>query len=203
MELSRYIHLNPVRAKIVDSPEKYNWSSFNDYCGSRMDELVDMTDTLSYFSAKREEAISSYRRFVLSSLEVLPRSPFLDLEAGLILGREAFVEGIRGLIKGVKEDSELPDLGHIRRRSTLGEIIEEVAGYYGVEREELVRRRKGCRERRIAIYLSLFNIPEVCTNITPWITDSYGIYPLSYHQNLELLPINGRYNPFNCNVSKH
>ena len=24
---SRYVHLNPVRAKVVSSPEKYNWSS--------------------------------------------------------------------------------------------------------------------------------------------------------------------------------
>lgn len=29
LEVSRYIHLNPVRAKIVDSPEKYMWSSYN------------------------------------------------------------------------------------------------------------------------------------------------------------------------------
>ena len=29
LEVSRYIHLNPVRAKIVDSPEKYIWSSYN------------------------------------------------------------------------------------------------------------------------------------------------------------------------------
>jgi len=154
LELSRYIHLNPVRAEIVDSPEEYKWSSFNDYCGSRMDELVDITDTLSYFSAKRKEAIGSYRRFVFASLEALPRSPFSDLEAGLILGRKNFVERIRGLLKKVKEDSELPALGHIRRRSTLKVIIEEVAGYYGVEREELVRRRKGCRERRVAMYLA-------------------------------------------------
>ena len=29
LEVSRYIHLNPVRAKMVDSPEKYMWSSYN------------------------------------------------------------------------------------------------------------------------------------------------------------------------------
>lgn len=29
LEFSRYIHLNPVRAKMVDSPEKYMWSSYN------------------------------------------------------------------------------------------------------------------------------------------------------------------------------
>jgi len=33
-------------------------------------------------------------------------------------------------------------------------IIEEGAGYYGVEIEELVRQRRECRERRIAIYLA-------------------------------------------------
>jgi putative transposase len=26
-ELSRYVHLNPVRAKIVETPEEYDWSS--------------------------------------------------------------------------------------------------------------------------------------------------------------------------------
>ena len=31
LEVSRYIHLNPVRAKIVDSPEKYVWSSYNKF----------------------------------------------------------------------------------------------------------------------------------------------------------------------------
>jgi len=64
------------------------------------------------------------------------------------------VKKIRRLLEEVREDGELPALGHIRRRPTLEVIIEEGAGYYGVEREELVRRRKGCRERRIAMYLA-------------------------------------------------
>jgi len=80
LELSRSIHLNPVRAKIVDSPERHKWSSFGNYSGSRMDKLVDITDILSYFSAKRKEAIGSYRGFLLSSLEeVIPRNPFSAL----------------------------------------------------------------------------------------------------------------------------
>lgn len=61
---------------------------------------------------------------------------------------------IRGLLEEVKEDSELPALRHIRRKPTLEVITEEVAGYYGVEIEELVRRRRECRERRITIYLA-------------------------------------------------
>ncbi len=34
-ELSRYLHLNPVRAKIVQAPEEYPWSSYRDYIGMR------------------------------------------------------------------------------------------------------------------------------------------------------------------------
>jgi len=30
-ELSRYLHLNPVRAKIVQVPEEYPWSSYRDF----------------------------------------------------------------------------------------------------------------------------------------------------------------------------
>ena len=33
LSLSRYIHLNPVRANIVDSPEQYRWSSYREYVG--------------------------------------------------------------------------------------------------------------------------------------------------------------------------
>ena len=31
--LSRYIHLNPVRARIVKRPRDYGWSSYRDYTG--------------------------------------------------------------------------------------------------------------------------------------------------------------------------
>ena len=31
--LSRYIHVNPVRAKIVSTPSKYQWSSYSAYIG--------------------------------------------------------------------------------------------------------------------------------------------------------------------------
>ena len=33
--LSRYLHLNPVRAGMVDRPEAWEWSSYRDYIGQR------------------------------------------------------------------------------------------------------------------------------------------------------------------------
>lgn len=49
LELSRYIHLNPVRAGLVKQPEQYFWSSYPVYTGARRDILVDTATVLSYF----------------------------------------------------------------------------------------------------------------------------------------------------------
>ena len=31
LELSRYVHLNPLRAKIINKPQDYKWSSYGGY----------------------------------------------------------------------------------------------------------------------------------------------------------------------------
>lgn len=33
LETSRYIHLNPIRAKMVKLPEEYQWSSYGEFIG--------------------------------------------------------------------------------------------------------------------------------------------------------------------------
>ena len=41
-ELTRYIHLNPVRVKMVKNSEDYKWSSYNAYIGrKRKDKYID------------------------------------------------------------------------------------------------------------------------------------------------------------------
>lgn len=37
--LSRYIHLNPVKARLVDRPNNWEFSSYREYCGSRSGTL--------------------------------------------------------------------------------------------------------------------------------------------------------------------
>jgi len=62
LELSRYIHLNPVRAKIVKRPEDYEWSSYNMYIGLIGEELIDSKDILDRFVD--DKARSIYKEFV-------------------------------------------------------------------------------------------------------------------------------------------
>lgn len=65
LEVSRYIHLNPVRAEIVDLPIDYEWSSYREYMGIRTDDLVTTSTVLSYFSKSDvDRSQSFYQEYV-------------------------------------------------------------------------------------------------------------------------------------------
>lgn len=67
LEVSRYIHLNPVRANIVSRPEDYNFSSYKMYIGYDKERFIKTEDILEYFvntKCKRE----FYKDFVESSI---------------------------------------------------------------------------------------------------------------------------------------
>ena len=62
--LSRYIHLNPVSAKIVSSPSDYQWSSYNAFIGKQKPPQFLETDwLLSTFGKNKKLAKKSYKDF--------------------------------------------------------------------------------------------------------------------------------------------
>ena len=64
-ELSRYIHLNPVRAGIVSKPEEYYWSSYQCYIGKKKTPGWLKTDfILGYFGDKTKTARGKYDWFI-------------------------------------------------------------------------------------------------------------------------------------------
>lgn len=66
LEVSRYIHNNPVRAGIVGDPSEYRWSSFGIYNGKAKDiyGLIDKGLVLHIFSTDRVKAVKAYIDYV-------------------------------------------------------------------------------------------------------------------------------------------
>jgi putative transposase len=64
LEVSRYVHLNPVRANMVDKPEDYKWSSYTMYTGEKDEVLITSHRVLSYFKKGEEKRL--YKEFVES-----------------------------------------------------------------------------------------------------------------------------------------
>ncbi len=78
----RYIHNNPVKARLVEKPEQYRWSSYTSYLFSDKPEakMVETKFILSIFANDPKTAIQEFKRF---SME-MDESEFLDLEEGSI-----------------------------------------------------------------------------------------------------------------------
>jgi putative transposase len=66
LEVSRYIHLNPVEAHMVNAPEHYRWSSFYlyKYPNSLSPKFMNMDILLDYFSGTKTERMKKYIEFV-------------------------------------------------------------------------------------------------------------------------------------------
>lgn len=61
IHLSRYIHLNPVTAYLVENPEDYPYSSYRAYLKKEDSEIVDSSSILEHFSSPER-----YQGFVKS-----------------------------------------------------------------------------------------------------------------------------------------
>ena len=91
-ELVRYIHLNPVRAKMVRKPENYPYSSHRAYLGLDAAVIVDVDPVLRHFGAKKKVAREHFAQFVRAGIKLGHREEFYRADEGRILGSEEFVD---------------------------------------------------------------------------------------------------------------
>lgn len=68
LETSRYIHLNPVKAKMVHRPEEYKWSSYTMFIAEKKSRLINPEIVLSYF--KYSDSHRLYKEFVEQKLKI-------------------------------------------------------------------------------------------------------------------------------------
>src|SRR3989338_8050080 len=96
LELSRYIHLNPVRAGIVRTPSAYPWSSYNFYRASQgAPSWLMVDDVLDHFGISNS-ANAAYRTFVEDKLEEkIKENPLQGTVLQCLLGGRTFVERMK------------------------------------------------------------------------------------------------------------
>jgi len=149
LELSRYIHLNPVRAGIVKDPQEYPWSSYYGYLGKK-NAYIDTDQVKQYIGMGRGE----YRRFVLEGMR-RPKDPLSKVYAGFLLGS---VEFIKEKLKDLDMQITSEDVAHkkvLQDNAARSEvIITAVTRHYRITIEELRRSKtRPMRARQVLIYL--------------------------------------------------
>ena len=135
LELVRYIHLNPVTARIAAAVHVYRWSSHHAYAGLGVDRWVTNDFALRMFNERRDAAVAAYRRFVSCDPALIP-SPFAEIrnDEFPVLGDDAFLARI----------ARLPARGACRE--TLDSLLAEACAQFSVSLEDL---RSLSRARRL------------------------------------------------------
>lgn len=149
LELVRYVHLNPVRSKLVRDPALYTWSSHRLYL-DKTEKGSGGAETdwvLSQFSRSRSAAVRRYRRFVLEGMGDGHREELYQTKEQRYLGGEEFVEEVSRRV-----GKERP----ARFRVELGEIEEAICRRYHLPLELLRSRskeRRGAFGRALVAYI--------------------------------------------------
>jgi putative transposase len=133
LELSRYVHLNPVRVgrlglgkeerqrMRVGASEKpdprlvreriarlrrYRWSSYRAYTGlARKPEWLECDAILSLGGARKEDRKRVYQEYVESAIrEGLSKSPWEELTERVVLGSEAFLNRLKKHVRGDRRE---------------------------------------------------------------------------------------------------
>ena len=135
LSLVRYIHLNPVRAKIAKEPYVYKWSSHGEYMGKN-GGMVDVDRVLRLFSENKALARRLYSRFVSEALrEGKDESYYKGIEQQ-ILGDEKFIEKVTKTVGRTKEPI---------RKPSIETLLKEVERLTGVKREEIIIRSRSAQ----------------------------------------------------------
>jgi len=108
LELLRYVVLNPVRARMVNSSSEWPWSSYEATAGLKdRPEWLDTSWVLGCFAENPEIARSEYISFVDQGMK-WGESIWEDLKKQIYLGSDDFIEKVQELKKEERDLSDFP-----------------------------------------------------------------------------------------------
>ena len=153
LELSRYVHLNPVRIRPhqgrsipeqIRQLEKYRWSSYPGYVdGKNKQSWVCYKSVLGQIGESR----AKYRHFALEGMRGGYTTPWEGVTGQVVLGEPDFVEKVKHRIDKPGAKREQPSIGQLRAKAPQT-VLREVARYFAVPEKQLTTKRSGFRDER-------------------------------------------------------
>jgi REP element-mobilizing transposase RayT len=124
LELSRYVVLNPVRARMVRRTEQWPWSSYHAMTGDApLPKWLAVAGMLSQFGSDLADTREQYRRFILDGVG---QGLWDGLRQQIYLGDDAFVERMqaRSRIRG-----DVLTVPQAQRRPPAPALVDIAAGH--------------------------------------------------------------------------
>ncbi|MEE9611810.1 MAG: transposase [Desulfatiglandales bacterium] len=165
VEISRYLHLNPVRIKKFSKKKiafkrkilsNNPWSSYHGYSSlGKREPFMSYEPVLSAMGGRNDvKGRRAYREFVLTGIrDDMNITYWKDVRSQVILGSEKFVSWIKerflkGKTKKRARDKVFSKYGKILPPVELTAVAEAVAKHFHVESDELIMKRSRHRQAR-------------------------------------------------------
>jgi putative transposase len=165
LELVRYIHLNPLRARIVKDLmelDRYPWSGHSAIMGLNKNDWQEVEEVLLHFSGKEAKARRNYRRFLQDGVEHGSRLDLIESRVSQLESKEdsdSRILGNRGFIERVLRNAN--EMGRPREkkgRIPLGDLLKRVSQTLKVDRGDLCsgdRRSLVSKARSVISYVAV------------------------------------------------
>jgi REP element-mobilizing transposase RayT len=155
LQLSYYIHRNPLRAGWVKRLIDYRWTSYPAYAYQRRyPEWLNTNLILSQFNAADKNRV--YREKVQRYSDENKRI-WEDVRHGLFYGTQAFINRIKGIYLPDEANRDIPEQGKLLKESKPDELLKSAAEILGCELERIKSSRRVTdsdkTNRDILIYL--------------------------------------------------
>ena len=139
ISLARYIHQNPVKAKMVKSPEEYKWSSYNAYIKEKdyFQKILDQGIILRMFSDDVKEAKIQFAKYMnIDSEDIyldLPQNEVMDEEEAKALLRKMLIA------EQVNDHTLMPDNLIVEFKQVSGLSLRKIAEITSLDKSKISR----------------------------------------------------------------
>ncbi|OGS21573.1 MAG: hypothetical protein A3J83_07250, partial [Elusimicrobia bacterium RIFOXYA2_FULL_40_6] len=158
LELIRYIHLNPVRSKIVNDMkelEKYDWTGYSALMRKREQKWQEVGEVLRRFGSRISEARLKFSQFVGEGVKMGKQHKFsgggllrsIGGMAGIIENRKSGImeqhddrilgsgEFVGAIINSIEQKDKLS--AKMKKEYDLEKLIENTAKYFSLTKEQI------------------------------------------------------------------
>jgi REP element-mobilizing transposase RayT len=157
LELSRYVVLNPVRARMVKDPARYRWSSYRASAG--LEDLPAFLDALTLLAHFAKSLPAARRRYMAFAEEgIRTPSPWERLQGQVLLGKQAFLRKVAPRLKSKALAKEIPKAQRHAVRPSLKQAFGRLNPGNRGARDRLIAAlhlRHGYTQAQIAAHLGL------------------------------------------------
>lgn len=157
LEACRYVVLNPVRAKIVQKPEEWKWSSYRGTVGlDKPHSCLTTQWILGQYSKRKRQAEKKYSEFVEDGMG--GKVIWKDVKGQSILGEEEFTEGLMDYIKGYRDIKEIPKSQRYADRPRLDILLNEGIIKDKTKRNKIVKEaieKYGYTQKDVADFIGI------------------------------------------------